>query len=226
MPLDRYGKGSGRSRLYGKAIYHPDIDGPQKFIFQRGRRYSFNGEEGIEFWQPQELNPDHGGVRRILPPFSESLYKNEALLRLMEFYFECATFDSDTRREAMQIGLHLITLMAGEDGLAVSSPDCIHRDGEPYTCAILVDRENVEGGENLVTDPEYEQAQPGDVPPAGVKASFTLTKPLDGYIVADDRVAHYVAPVRRADSSRPGYRSILLIDFTPLRPALVSVAAE
>lgn len=220
MPRDAYARGVQRSRLYGKAYLHPDLPLEGGLFFQRPRLYR-DGRFGISFEQAARYNPEEGGVRRVFEPIPEMLFANAAIRRLIDFTFACTTFDEDERAGMIQVGLHIVRLEAGETEPATASPDCIHTDGEPYTCAILLDRVNARGGENYVTDLIHQHKRPHEVPEQGIRACFTLEKPLESYIVMDTRVAHYVAPVRRADASVAGYRTVMLIDFTPMSPALV-----
>ena len=225
LPTDPFGVGSRRARLYGRGTLLPCRDGGYTVSFLPGR-VNERGENVLPFVQPVEFQPEFGGVRRELPTFHPSMLRNAALQKMIMMFFSWATFGADVRGEPIQVGLHLIRLEPGEAESAVATPNCIHRDGEPFTCAVLIARENASGGENFVTDMQYTDRQPSEVPAEGIRASFTLEKPGEAYMVVDDMVAHHVAPVRRLDPSKPGYRTILLIDFTPLRPALAGIAAE
>jgi hypothetical protein len=221
LPADPYGAGAGRMRVFGKAVRHPDIAMPGNLAFQKERVYAFNGATGVDYFQPAESNPEHGGIRRVMKGLPDSLHDNAALLRMIGFFFDAVPFDDDTRRDAMQIGVHIVRMEPGADLPAVASPNCLHTDGEPYTCGVLLDRVNAEGGENFITPTRYEHMLPGDVPPEEMMAQFTLERLLDGYVVKDDSVAHYVSPVARADPGASAHRTILLIEFVPLRPFFV-----
>jgi len=47
---------------------------------------------------------------------------------------------------------------------------------------------------------------------------------LDTFGVVDKLVYHMARPVRRADPTHEAWRDVLLIDFTPLIPAIPSVS--
>ena len=100
----------------------------------------------------------------------------------------------------------------------MASPNRVHRDGEHYTCAHLIDRHGVVGGENHIVDPEWADHEMAAVPQTAIRSAFTLENPLDTYIVRDDRVAHHVAGVTLAPGTESGSRTILLIDYTPMQP--------
>jgi len=118
------------------------------------------------------------------------------------------------------IGMHLIKLSPSATMPAVASPDLVHRDGEIFTAGILIDRINASGGFNGITHTRWHDHRFGDVVDEDIYDQFTLEKPLEGYIVQDDKVAHYVSPVSCVDPNEHAERTILLIDFTPSRPAI------
>lgn len=221
LPSDPYGQKTGRKRVFGKAVHHPDLPTPGNLVFQRERTYTFNGETGVAYGQPGERNPEHGGAYRVMKGLPESLFDNAALLRMIAFFFDAVPFDEDTKREAMQVGVHIVRMEPSAEMPSVASPDHIHCDGEPFTCAVLLDRANVIGGTNYITPTAYEGKKPEDVPQEDILAEFILEQPLDGYVVVDSRVAHYVSAVARAKPDVMGYRTILLIEFIPLQPSFV-----
>lgn len=219
LPTDHTDQTAGRARRYGRFVYLPWVgeDYPVP-----PRHYRHSGEFGLEYTQPASLNSEAGGVRRIFAPLAGPHYRNRALLSLIEHFRSQLPFDSDTLMEAMQVGVHLIKLEARPGKDAKASPNLVHRDGEPYTVAVLLDRFAVEGGENVITHPAFHDRQIEGVPAEAIRARFTLEQPLDAYVVDDAAVAHYVAPVAAAGDG-PGVRTVMLLDFTPLRPALVGV---
>lgn len=223
LPADHTDLSAGRARRYGRFIYLPwmgeDYPVPP-------RHYKHSGEFGLEYTQPATLNSEAAGVRRVFAPLAGAQYRNRALLALIEFYRNQIPLDQDTFMEAMQVGVHLIKLQAGPGREAKASPNLVHRDGEPYTVAVLLDRIGAGGGENVVTLPQYHDRPIEQVPADGIRAQFTLERPLDSYVVDDLSVAHYVAPVTALSSDQPGIRTILLLDYTPLRPSLVGVGGR
>ena len=97
--------------------------------------------------------------------------------------------------------------MTAVDG--TSSPNCLHKDGEPYTYVHLLKRDGIVGGESLVAD---NSKQP--------LFEVTLHDLLDTLVVRDETVFHHVKPIRVLPDSEEGYRLVLLIDFTPLKPTI------
>lgn len=50
--------------------------------------------------------------------------------------------------------------------------------------------------------------------PSQVIDRFVLLNPLQGWVVDDRRVSHYVSPVEVVTGAIEGHRTVLLIDFT------------
>ena len=116
-------------------------------------------------------------------------------------------------------GVHLVTYEARPGRPAVSSPDLLHCDGEPFTFIHLVERRNVEGGANMIAPRAFEKKRPDEVPPEAVLAELTLESPLDTIAVNDAKVAHYVSRVQTVPGADRGWRSVILVDFSILAPA-------
>jgi hypothetical protein len=220
MPLDRTDGGVGRARLYGRGILLPWMPVGAELFFEPGRVYAFNDAFGLEYSQPASVNSVAAGKRRVFKPFSEELYSNELIQDLIRMLWLAVPFDHDTKNGAMVVGMHLVKLSPSASAPAVASPDLVHRDGENFTAGILIDRINADGGFNAVTHTRWHDHRFDEVPERDVYDRFTLAAALEGYIVQDDRVAHYVSPVASVDPEIHAERTILLIDFTPARPAI------
>jgi hypothetical protein len=77
----------------------------------------------------------------------------------------------------------------------------------------------VAGGENVIGTLAAANRHPAEVSESEILARFTLEKPWEGYVVDDCRVSHFVDVVRLVDASAGcGWRTVLLIDFTPAIP--------
>jgi hypothetical protein len=117
------------------------------------------------------------------------------------------------------VNVHIVQIFATPGRPGVSSPPVLHRDGEFYTFAFLLERRNVMGGENVIGSLNVANKHPNEIPASEIIARFTLQKPLEGYVVDDHRVSHFVdAVVVDEATACLGYRTILLIDFTPAVP--------
>ncbi|PIL19039.1 hypothetical protein P775_16895 [Puniceibacterium antarcticum] len=220
MPIDRTDGGAGRARLYGRFHLHPWAEIGSDLHPEPARHHEFNGQFGLEYTQPAAVNSVAGGKRRVFKTFDEQLYDNILLRDLIRNLFRSVPFDPDVKAGIFVVGVHLIKLSPTGACNAVASPDLVHRDGEPFTAGILIERINAKGGFNAITHTRWHDHRFDDVANKDVYDIFTLETPLEGYIVADSRVAHYVSPVASADPHLHSERTILLVDFTPSRPMI------
>ena len=78
----------------------------------------------------------------------------------------------------------------------------IHQDGTDFLTLHLVRRENISGGVSTIYDLEKKPIE-----------SYTLSEPMDSFILEDPRIMHGVTAVHCADASSEGVRDLLGIDF-------------
>lgn len=213
LPQDPYAPDSGRYRRYARGVFLP---WSREFFWMPATERQ--AREGMNGYYQGNHNPEYVGVVRDLPAITKAVCDNPLLLDMIQFDFSQTRWNEDDSVWPLYVGVHLIKLHIAEEGReAVSSPNEIHQDGEPYVFAHLVYRDNAEGGFNLIATPDYRGKQPQDVPPEGRLAEFELNKPLDTYAIADDLVSHYVGPIRKSDGPGPGERAIVLTDWVPMR---------
>jgi hypothetical protein len=215
LPADPYARSRHRFRRYSPAILTP-----------WSRRIDWTpaleGAGGLytEYCQ-QDHNVEFPGVHRRFSPLPEALTSDPWLHRVIWYDFDLTFWSPTQRTRPMVAGVHLVKLaVAAADQRAVSSPDCLHQDGEPFTFVHLVARDNATGASNVIASPHCAGSQPEDVAEDFIADRFELREPLESYGVHDRAVSHYVSPLRRGPEERPALRAALLIDFTPLVPAL------
>jgi hypothetical protein len=214
LPIDPYCKGGYRYRRYARLFLLPWADAitPAPTEWQDGRSPVFT------YQQPAALNSEEQGSARRFPAIVPEVLASDWMQHIIRFDFAQLRFTAAELSGPIQVGVHVVELRPREGVPAVASPNRVHRDGEHYTCAHLIERRGVTGGENHIVDPEWADHEIGAVPRAAIRSAFTLENPLDSYIVRDDRVAHHVAGVELAPDAATGSRTILLIDFTPMQP--------
>ncbi|MFE7467781.1 2OG-Fe dioxygenase family protein [Streptomyces sp. NPDC057499] len=162
-------------------------------------------------------NPEHQGMDRYFPAISARGEANPLLKRIILFDFAQTWWSERERNLPLHVGVHFIKLSVGDlDGTAVSSPNFLHQDGEPFHFAHLVYKRNATGGTNYVADVACAGSVPGEVPPESLMATFDLEEPLESYGIHDERVSHHVDPIRRGEDSGPGERAVVLVDITPM----------
>lgn len=194
LPLDQYAPDRTRYRRHSRFVQLP-WDG---YLTHR----PVHG-----YYQDKALNPVNGGVVRKFADLSPTMRQNEFLLQLIQFDLEHLPFAENDLQYPLDVGVHVIKIVARPGKPGVSSPNCLHKDGEPYTAIHLLSREDITGGESLVAD--------------NTKRSLfevTLQDTLDSLIVRDSDVYHHVNPINVLPDREEGFRVVLLIDFTPMKP--------
>jgi hypothetical protein len=218
LPRDPYAPQTNRFRRYCNVVYLP-WNGQLSWI--PGVEHPVHGRVS-EYYQ-DDHNPEYPRMVRSFPDVPDHLRRNRLLEQLVRSDIEQLLWLDMLRRSPVWAGVHMIKLAVhGEDDVAVSSPNCLHKDGgstATFTFAHLVGCANILGGENVIATPQSAGRQPQEVPEA-VHARFTLTEPLETYVVHDHRVSHYVGPVRLGDGPGTGQRCILIVGIAPYTPRL------
>ncbi|NUF35669.1 2OG-Fe dioxygenase family protein, partial [Acinetobacter oleivorans] len=98
-------------------------------------------------------NPEHSSIR-YFNALSEDVKKTKYLNKLVIDDYKL-TFGLNDHYLPIYIGVHFVKLTSNSsDILGISSPDCFHQDGEPFTFAHLIYRSgNIIGGENYIAQP-------------------------------------------------------------------------
>ncbi|MGH8240786.1 MAG: 2OG-Fe dioxygenase family protein, partial [Steroidobacteraceae bacterium] len=86
------------------------------------------------------------------------------------------------------------------EGIGRPTPEGAHRDGVDYVAVILVNRNDVSGGETRVFDAQG---------PAGVR--FTMVEPWTALLLDDAQVVHETTPIQKAGPH--GVRDTLVLTF-------------
>lgn len=213
LPEDLYAVGSGRYRRYGRGMYLP-----WSGTFAWLPATSSQQNKGTNGYYQGSHNPEFAEVTRELPAITPEICENRLLRRLIEFDYSQTSWNEADSVWPLYVGVHLIKLEVKPSELqAISSPNELHQDGEPYVFAHLIFRHNAIGGGNLIAPPRYRGGQPDEVSQSDRLAEFELQKVLESYAVADRLVSHYVAPIKRADGPGAGARGIILTDWVPMR---------
>lgn len=213
LPKDADAGSHNRNRRYGTFVLLPwswTLEAVPAI------RDSDTGQLVSTYFQSSQINPEHNGKTRLFAPLTEEQQESPFLKHTILTCFRSLRWKHT--HQPVGVGVHLIQLVALADAPGVSSPDLIHQDGEPYTFAALIERYGVAGGENLITVPEVANVHPSKVSDGAIIERFTLSEPWDGWVVDDQRVAHYVSPIELAPGHERGCRTMILIDFTPMTP--------
>ena len=194
LPLDQYSESANRYRRHSRYVLLPWLN------LLEPRPIS-------QYTQDRELNPTDGGVIRTFERLSKEMEVNAFLREMILFDFSNTTFTEDIRSTPVDVGVHMIRSVARSGLPGVSSPNMLHKDGEPFTFIHLMRRRGLVGGESLVADNDKR-----------LLVRITLADCLDTVVVSDNDVFHHVEPIEVAPGEPEGHRDVLLIDFTPMLP--------
>ncbi|MFI9450274.1 2OG-Fe dioxygenase family protein [Amycolatopsis sp. NPDC052450] len=213
LPADPYATDAGRYRRYARGVMLP---WSRTFTWIPEVRQSES--DSVNGYFQGDFNPDFAGVVRTLPAMTESSLNNQLLKDIVLFDFDQTTWSAADRAWPLHVGVHLIKLsIDDEEREAISSPNELHQDGEPFVFAHLMYRRNAIGGHNVIAPPRCRHMIPSEISPDLIMAEFELTRPLESYGITDEKVSHYVAPIRKGSSEEAGQRAVVLVDFTVMR---------
>jgi len=218
LPADPYDATGMRSRVYSQVVLCP-WNGtlfwlPPFFDAQTGAPYT-------TYLQEASSNPEVGGIERRFAPVPYPLQENRAFCTLIrELWGAIPAWRAEGRgRAPVLVGSHISNLKSDGRRAAMPSPREIHVDGEPFTFVVLLERTpNLVGGVSYVARRHCATKCVEDVSPSDILAEGTLSGPLDTLVVDDAAVSHTVSGVRTVDG-KPGWRIVLFIDYSVLKPA-------
>ncbi len=154
------------------------------------------------FVQPENSNPLYVGVERTFEPLTDSFVADPVFRAVLRLLGRVATALGDPAVWNAKVHPFRVVASAETDGLP--TPEGRHRDGVTLVSSLLVGRQNASGGESSVFDVD-----------GRLLLTTTLSTPGALLLGDDRRTLHSVSPVRPVDRSRPAYRDVLVVTFTP-----------
>lgn len=198
MPVDTYMGDRGVYRRRRHAAYHVSNDHRIQRLPHRPH------------YQTVNYNHLNGGVERHFEPIPDTIADGAVLNTLLQF--ASAVFSGVDPVASWFVEIHQFRIEAIEHG-GKPTPEGAHRDGVSYVLMVLIDRQNVTGGETTIYSP------------TGVPlADFTLQERFDIALVDDEKVIHGVSPVFPQDGKQVAYRDMLVITFRAERGSIVEEA--
>ena len=203
--------GSGRYRRHSKAL----------LFVEDGELRVMTPKNGVMIYNQGEYNTELPNARRELHVLSADLLTAPALQALVWHDFGQTRWDGYDLSLPLCVGFSMIRFFIAADAKAESAigatPDALHQDGEVYTFAHLLERDNAEGAGNIIAPPHCAGQHPRSVSPRDILADFTLNEYFDSYAIFDPKVSHYVSALRRQRDGQAAARTVLLVDFTPMK---------
>ncbi|MHA2098661.1 MAG: 2OG-Fe dioxygenase family protein [Candidatus Kariarchaeaceae archaeon] len=183
-----------------------------KYRLRRYGRFTLNTETNdleyqgkVNYFQTEEMNTFAGGMTRSFAPLLDDTVENQFLRELIYFDFDQIPIKSEFENSKWNVGIHQIRILAEPGKQGQPAPEGIHKDGEMYTVQHLIERKNIEGGENAAYDNEKNRI-----------ATWMQLQQFDCYFFEDDAIYHSVSKITSKDETCVGYRDVLLIDFDPI----------
>jgi hypothetical protein len=208
LPVDRFG-GNGRHRSYAEGVLSP----ASRSVSWKDGQTAADGSVEMDYRQEHDYQPEYGGVTRRFRRTGDAILALPLINKLI--WFDLALTPLAERHRTLLCGFHLIRMTALPGGSARITPDCLHRDGQPFTAVHLITRHGAGGGVNYIAPPGYSGYQVETVP-SQLLADFTLDHPLDSYVIDDEAICHHVTALTCDHGAACGVRTIVLIDFSPV----------
>ncbi|MFI6764572.1 2OG-Fe dioxygenase family protein [Streptomyces sp. NPDC050355] len=190
LTLDRFMGDGGTYRLRRYGEYRLVVQSGELVLSPHG-----------PFVQQREVNPLNGGVERHLDPLTTD-FTGEPLLRdllvSLGRIFAATTDGTDRWR----VKVHPFRISAGHE-VGLPTPEGRHRDGVTFIASLLIDRQNIGGGESTVYDHD-----------GRTLLTTSLTEPGDLLLGDDRRTLHSVTPVHRRDATAAAHRDVLVMAYT------------
>src|SRR6266540_3696198 len=199
LPADPYAPSANRYRRYSSGVLLPWCRRIEWMPVRLGPHGPYS-----EYYQG-DYNPEYLSMVRRMVPFEEGLLHDPFLTEIVWHDFDLTFWNEAQLIRPFVAGVHLVKLLASRSGdRAVSSPDHLHQEGEPFTFVHLVKRQNAAGVATTIGVPGCAGRKPEEVDPASILQQFALREPLESYGVHDPRVSHYVSALERGPQARPG----------------------
>ena len=154
------------------------------------------------FFQGKAINSFAGGIKRTFAPLDARATESPLLRELILEGFQRLPTNSPAHRGLWKICIHQVRIVARPGEAGKPTPEGIHRDGHDFLATLLVSRHNVSGGASVVFDDAENRL-----------SEQTFASPLDALYLDDQRLKHYVTPVRLVDPDAEGHRDVLIIDY-------------
>lgn len=192
LPEDDYAPNLNRYRRYSRAIILPDSE--ETVWLPTIHK---NGNEYAAYFQGK-FNPEHPDAYREFHSISKKIRSNQLLHKIIKANYRETFWNKEDKILPIHVGVHFVKLYVENEGdKAVSSPDCLHQYGEPFTFAHLIERANVKGGTNAIAVPSAAGKKPDEIDSNDLIEVFEIKQPLESYGVYDPAVSHYVSPVEK-----------------------------
>jgi len=187
LPPDTYLRDGGHYRRRRHSCFVAKPDGSIEQVPHRAH------------WQPLAYNALHGGLTRWFEPIAPAMVALPAHRALLQRLAAHASALKGAQPWFIEVHPFRIDTT---DGIGRPTPEGAHRDGVDLVAVILIDRQNIKGGETRVFEADGAR---------GLR--FTMVEPWTTLLLDDARVIHESTPIQPVDSDggANAYRDTLVI---------------
>ncbi|MEH8028498.1 2OG-Fe dioxygenase family protein [Gallibacterium anatis] len=178
--------------------------------------------DGVEYsgYDQGGNNPEYSNIR-YFNALSNNIKNTDFLKNLITDDFK-KTLGFENYYLPIYVGIHFVKICCSNNNHpGISSPDCFHQDGEPFTFAHLVYRNDFAvGAKNYIASTEYRNKKLNEVEKEKIISDFTLTGFMDSFAVCDEKVSHYVDHLQTIENGKIAERAMILIGFSFTKQAI------
>ncbi|MFM2111618.1 MAG: hypothetical protein RLZZ271_278, partial [Pseudomonadota bacterium] len=154
---------------------------------------------------PLDYNALHGGMLRWFEPILPQLDEAPAWAGMLQgLAAVCSALKPEVKQWFVEAHPFRIDTTGG---IGRPTPEGAHRDGVDFVAVMLVQRQQIKGGETRVFSAG--EGDGLDKPLMGQR--FTLTEPWSLLLLDDERVIHETTPIQPAGEH--GWRDTLVLTF-------------
>ncbi len=191
LTLDRFMGDGGRYRFRRYSAFWLDSPGADFRVLAHH-----------PYEQPTSVNPLNGGVKREFDPIEPAMLNEPALRAIVSFLAHSFDLVENAQRPWL-VRLHPYRIYATKQCEGKPAPEGMHRDGVDYVTSVLINRENVKGGESTVATLDKQ-----------IIHGQTLSTAMDVLSCDDDAVLHGVSNLAPIDEYSEAWRDVLVVAFS------------
>lgn len=151
-------------------------------------------------YQSSHYNKVHGGFNRHFRPWLPTIVNNAAFQRIVQW--SIGQFGAQALQHTWRIQAHQFRILARAHEAGKPTPEGVHKDGADYILVMLLDRQNIVGGESQLFDNAMQPLE-----------QATLSQTGDLVLINDAKVYHGVTEIQPQNPTSPAWRDVLVLTF-------------
>lgn len=159
----------------------------------KGRRFFIEKLDERTFKQSRKYNKHQGGMTRVFEEIDDEVVHSQAIKELVSYYYNFCSFEG-----LREFDIHQMRVKC-RGGATLLSPEGWHQDGYDCVAMIGINRENVFGGEVLLSTSKTESPFLSAVIETGTMV-----------IIDDSHLWHNGRSIQPVDDDKPAYMDIIV----------------